>query len=280
MGRAFSHYRAEARRPTGARVREAPRFQPLARRFFKQVQSRRVTRRPLPERWCAYLSGTEPGAALITGASSGIGAAFARRLASQGYNLVLVARREKRLRTLSEEMQGQFNVEAQVFPADLSHPLDLERLEKRTAEIANLEMLINNAGFGAPGKFMEMQVEKSIEMIQVHVIATVRLCRAALPAMIARGRGWIINVSSIAAFMASPRNATYCATKAYLNLFSQGLQDELTGTGVRVQALCPGLTHTEFHDIPGFKNRLFVAVMRNRLGARLTRMVTARFQKL
>lgn len=263
------------------------------------------------------MSGTEPGAALITGASSGIGAAFARRLASQGYNLVLVARREKRLRTLSEEMQGQFNVEAQVFPADLSHPLDLERLEKRTAEIANLEMLINNAGFGAPGKFMEMQVEKNIEMIQVHVIATVRLCRAALPAMIARGRGWIINVSSIAAFMASPRNATYCATKAYLNLFSQGLQDELTDTGVRVQALCPGLTHTEFHErpgsesyktkipevlwmkaedvveksleslnrdqvicIPGFKNRLFVAVMRNRLGARLTRMVTARFQKL
>lgn len=263
------------------------------------------------------MSGTEPSTALITGASSGIGAAFARTLASQGYNLVLVARREKRLKTLAEEMQGQFNVEAQVFPADLSHPLDLERLEKRTAEISNLEMLINNAGFGAPGKFTEMEVGKNIEMIQVHVIATVRLCRAALPAMIARGRGSIINVSSIAAFMASAKNATYCATKAYLNLFSQGLQDELTGTGVRVQALCPGLTHTEFHErpgyesyktkipealwmkaedvveksleslngdqvicIPGFKNRLFVAVMRNRLGARLTRMVTARFQKL
>jgi len=263
------------------------------------------------------LSNSAPATALITGASSGIGAAFARRLASQGYNLVLVARREKRLRTLAEEMHGQFNVEAQVFSADLSHPLDLERLEKRTAEISNLEMLINNAGFGDPGRFMEMQVEKNIEMIQVHVIATVRLCRAALPAMIARGRGSIINVSSIAAFMASPRNTTYCATKAYLNLFSQGLQDELTGTGVRVQALCPGLTHTEFHDrqgykdfktkipeflwmkaedvveksldslhgdqvicIPGFKNRLIVAVMRNRLCAFVVRALAARFQKL
>ncbi len=154
-------------------------------------------------------------------------------------------------------------------------------------------------------------------MIQVHVLATVRLCRAALPGMIARGRGSIINVSSIAAFMASPRNATYSASKAYLNLFSEALQDELKGTGVRVQALCPGLTHTEFHDqpgyegyktkipeffwmsaedvvresldalkkgrvicIPGFKNQLAVALVRSRLGALVVKALAARFHRL
>jgi short-subunit dehydrogenase len=253
---------------------------------------------------------------VITGASSGIGAVFTRRLAARGFNLVLAARREKQLRKLSEEVRGQFKVEAQVFPADLSHPLDLEWLEKRIGEIRDLEMLINSAGFGAPGKFAERPVEEHAAMIHVHVIAAVRLCRAALPGMIARGRGSIVNVSSIAAFMASPRNATYGATKAYLNLFSQGLQDELTGTGVRVQALCPGLTHTEFHDrpgyedykrkipeflwmraedvvnesldalqsgrvicIPGLKNRLLVAVIRNRLCAFVVKALAARFHR-
>ena len=253
---------------------------------------------------------------MITGASSGIGAVFARRLASQGYNLVLVARREALLRSLADEVQQKFRVNARFFPADLSNPIHVERLEKRIAEIGDLDFLINNAGFGVPGRFTEIEPERNLAMIQVHVVATVRLCRAALPGMIARGRGSIINVSSVAAFMASPRNTTYCATKAYLNLFSEGLQDELQGTGVRVQALCPGLTHTEFHNqagyedykrkipkflwmsaedvvtesldalkkgraicVPGFKNRLIVAVIRNRLGARLTRMVTARFHR-
>ena len=253
---------------------------------------------------------------MITGASSGIGAVFARRLASQGYNLVLVARREALLRSLADEVQQKFRVNARFFPADLSNPIHVERLEKRIAEIGDLDFLINNAGFGVPGRFTEIEPERNLAMIQVHVVATVRLCRAALPGMIARGCGSIINVSSVAAFMASPRNTTYCATKAYLNLFSEGLQDELQGTGVRVQALCPGLTHTEFHNqagyedykrkipkflwmsaedvvtesldalkkgrvicVPGFKNRLIVAVIRNRLGARLTRMVTARFHR-
>lgn len=253
---------------------------------------------------------------MITGASSGIGAVFARRLASQGYNLVLVARREALLRSLADEVQQKFRVNAQVFPADLSNPIHVERLEKRIAEIGDLDFLINNAGFGAPGKFADMQVKRNVEMIQVHILATVRLCRAALPGMIARGRGSIINVSSIAAFMASPRNTTYCATKVYLNLFSEGLQDELQGTGVRVQALCPGLTHTEFHDqagyedykrkmpkflwmsaedvvteslaalekgrvicIPGFKNRLIVAAIRNRLCAFVVKALAVRFHR-
>ncbi|OGQ49632.1 MAG: hypothetical protein A3I10_03785 [Deltaproteobacteria bacterium RIFCSPLOWO2_02_FULL_57_26] len=253
---------------------------------------------------------------LITGASSGIGAAFARSLASQGYDLVLVARREAQLRSLADEVQRKFNVNAQVFPADLSDPTQVKRLETQVAEIGDLEILINNAGFGVPGKFVEIQAERNAEMIQVHILATVRLCRAALPGMISRGRGSIINVSSIAAFMATPRNATYSATKAYLNVFSEALQDELKGTGIRVQALCPGLTHTEFHDhpgyedykrripeffwmqaedvvresldalkkgrvicIPGFKNRLIVAIIRNWLGALAAKALAARLRQ-
>ena len=253
---------------------------------------------------------------LITGASSGIGTAFARSLASQGYDLVLVARREAQLRSLADEVQRKFNVNAQVFPADLSDPTQVKRLETQVAEIGDLEILINNAGFGVPGKFVEIQAERNAEMIQVHILATVRLCRAALPGMISRGRGSIINVSSIAAFMATPRNATYSATKAYLNVFSEALQDELKGTGIRVQALCPGLTHTEFHDhpgyedykrripeffwmqaedvvresldalkkgrvicIPGFKNRLIVAIIRNWLGALAAKALAARLRQ-
>lgn len=213
-------------------------------------------------------------------------------------------------------MQRKFNVNAQVFPADLSDPIQVKRLETQVAEIGDLEILINNAGFGVPGKFVEIQAERNAEMIQVHILATVRLCRAALPGMISRGRGSIINVSSIAAFMATPRNATYSATKAYLNVFSEALQDELKGTGIRVQALCPGLTHTEFHDhpgyedykrripeffwmqaedvvresldalkkgrvicIPGFKNRLIVAIIRNWLGALAAKALAARLRQ-
>ena len=262
------------------------------------------------------MSASTSATALITGASSGIGAVFARALAAQGHDLVLVARRQKLLKGLADALQQEFHVNAQVFLADLSHPADAERVAKKIGEIGELAVMINNAGFGLPGKFAEVPPEKNAAMIQVHVLATVRLCRAALPGMIARGRGSIINVSSIAAFMGSVRNATYSATKAYLNVFSEALQDELKGSGVRVQALCPGLTHTEFHDhpgyegyktrlpeflwmraedvvaeslaalergrvicIPGFKNRLIVAAMRNRLCAYVVKALATRLNR-
>ncbi len=109
-------------------------------------------------------------------------------------------------------------------------------------------MLVNNAGFGIPGTFVENPVERYLEMIAVHVLASVHLCHAALPGMIARGQGAIINMSSLGAFLIAPSDETYCATKAYLNVFSEALQAELEGTGVRVQALCPGFTDTEFLD--------------------------------
>jgi hypothetical protein len=254
--------------------------------------------------------------AFITGASSGIGAAFARSLAAKGYNLVLVARREGRLRTLAEEIEGRFAVRAEVRPADLSSPDQVARLGAEVAALGDLEILVNNAGFGLPAKFFDTEENSILQMIQVHVTAPVRLCRAALSGMLGRRRGAIINVSSVAAFAAMPRTVTYSATKAFLNLFSEGLRQELKGTGVRVQALCPGLTRTEFHTRPGFEeyqkripgflwmtaedvvresldaldkdralcipgstNRWIAAALRSRLGALAVQAVAARFRE-
>jgi short-subunit dehydrogenase len=126
-------------------------------------------------------------------------------------------------------------------------------MEKRVLALPSLELLIHSAGFGTTGSFITKDVESQVDMVMVHDVAAVRLTRAAIPAMIARGRGAIIHVSSIAAWSSAPGNATYSATKAFLNTFCEGLQAELAGTGVRVQALCPGFTITEFHDTAEFK---------------------------
>ena len=195
----------------------------------------------------------ESRTALITGASSGIGAAFARQLAPQGFHLILVARREQRLAALAAELQGRHRISAEVLDADLSEPADVERVERRIAELESLDLLINNAGFGAPGSFAETDLATQLTMIDVHIIASVRLCRATLPGMITHRRGAIINVSSIAGLVPIPGSATYSSTKAYLNVFSEALHAELRGTGVKVQALCPGFTHTGFHDTPEHK---------------------------
>lgn len=196
----------------------------------------------------ATVDSLERGRVLVTGASSGIGAAFARALAADGHDLVLVARRESRLRQLQEELQRRHGIGAEILVADLADLQQLRRVEQRITELADLEILINNAGFGQVGNFVEIAVDGLTEMINVHVTATVRLTRTALPGMIARGRGAIINVSSMAAFMSAPGTVTYCATKAYLNVFSESLGVELRSTGVYVQLLCPGFTHTGFHD--------------------------------
>ena len=195
---------------------------------------------------------TEGPTALITGASSGIGAAFTRQLAATGYNLILVARRQERLESLAEELSASHNAACEVLPADLTKVSDVERLEARLAGSGAPDLLINNAGFGTTGHFAEIDLAKQVDMIQLHVIAPVRLCRAVLPGMIARRSGAIINVASIAAYWPLPENANYAASKMYLIVFSQALQAELRGTGVRVQALCPGFTYTEFHDTTEF----------------------------
>jgi short-subunit dehydrogenase len=207
-------------------------------------------RRTLKQRSILCIAEGETRTALITGASSGIGAAFARQLATKGYHLILVARREERLAALAAELQSQYPISAEVLAADLADPTDVERVEKQVAELKSLYLLINNAGLGAPGSFAESHLDTQQRMIQVHVIASVRLTRAALPGMITRRRGAIINVSSVASLVPIPGSATYSSTKAYLNVFSEALQAELSGTGVKIQALCPGFTHTGFHDTP------------------------------
>jgi short-subunit dehydrogenase len=194
------------------------------------------------------------GKCLITGASSGIGAAFARKLAARGYAVVLVARRVERLESLANELRNQYHVQAEVLVADLADSADIQRVADYAAGLDDLEILVNNAGFAVWGNYAETPVERQLEMVQVHVNASMCLCRAALPKMIASRRGNIINVSSVAAFTPKPRDVIYTASKAFLNVFSESLQMELRGCGVKVQALCPGFTRTEFHDNPQYES--------------------------
>jgi short-subunit dehydrogenase len=196
--------------------------------------------------------GEGKGTAIVTGASSGLGAAFARALAARGHDLLLVARREERLRAVTAELAGRVDVAAEALVADLSREVDLARVEARIAQLDRIDLLVNNAGFGTWGTFAAVELARHLAMIQVHVVASVRLTHAVLPRMLARGRGGIINVSSIGAFLPGPDNVTYGATKAYLLAFSEALRGELRGSGVRVQALCPGFTSTEFHDAPDY----------------------------
>jgi len=187
--------------------------------------------------------------ALITGASSGIGAAFARKLSGKGFDLILIARRADRLR----ELGAALGTKANMLAADLTTEDGLRAAEEAIAASPTLEILVNNAGFGTRGRFWKADIAGQEAMHRLHVIANVRLTHAALKAMTERGRGAVINVSSVAAFSQSEGNASYCATKAWMNTFTEALDMELRGAGspVRVQALCPGFTLTEFHDTLG-----------------------------
>ncbi len=194
--------------------------------------------------------------ALITGASSGIGAEFARQLAAQGVHLALVARNAEHLNELRAKLRAAYPVAVETLPADLSQDSGVTAVVAFIQALPNLDYLINNAGFGTTGFFAESDIERQMAMIAVHVNATLRLCRAALPGMIERGSGAIVNVASVSAFGPTPHSPTYSASKAALVNFSRGLQSELRGTGVRVQALCPGFTRTHFHagaDFKGFR---------------------------
>jgi short-subunit dehydrogenase len=186
--------------------------------------------------------------AMVTGASSGIGEAFARRLARDGFELILVARRYDLLERLARELGG-----AETLAADLTVEEDLARVEARIASTPELELLVNNAGFGTKGRFWETPLDGQERMHRLHVMATLRLTHAALAGLVPRARGGVINVSSVAGFGQSPGNVSYCATKAWMNSFTEGLDLELRGVGspVRVQALCPGFTITGFHDALG-----------------------------
>ena len=197
------------------------------------------------------MTGTPPAVrrtALITGASSGIGEAFARKLAARGYDLELVARRSDRLEALKKELESDHSISTEYLATDLATDSGIELVENRIAGIDNLEMLINNAGFGTTGLFAEIEPGKHNAMVNVHVAATTRLCRAALPAMLERGSGAIINVSSVAGMMPAAGGSIYAATKAFIIYLSESIDAEVRREGVIVQALCPGFTYTEFHD--------------------------------
>jgi short-subunit dehydrogenase len=189
----------------------------------------------------------------VTGASSGLGAVFARKLAARGYDLILVARREDRLLQLATELGGHI----EILVADLSTEEGVAAVVRTIGEAARFELLINNAGFGSLGRFWEAALAGQEQMHEVHVLATMRLTHAALNAMVRRQAGGVINVASVAAFGQSPGNVSYCATKAWMVSFTEGLDMELRGINskVRVQALCPGFTVTEFHDMMGFERQ-------------------------
>jgi len=197
--------------------------------------------------------------ALITGASSGLGAEFARALAARGYALVLVARRRDRLEHLAAELRSHDGCVAEVLAADLTRDDDVETVARRISSDANFQLLINNAGFGALGDYHEADLSRQMNMHRLHVLATARLTHAALGGLIARDCGGVINVSSVSAFMRVPGHTSYNATKAWMNAFTECLHLELRSRGsqVRVQALCPGYTCTEFHDVLGMdRNRV------------------------
>jgi short-subunit dehydrogenase len=187
--------------------------------------------------------------ALVTGASMGLGAEFARLLASEGYDLVLTARSGERLATLKKEVENLHGIEARVLVADLADPRASAGLHEhlRSAGIA-IDLLVNNAGFGMYGKFAESSLATELEMIQVNMISLVTLTKLFVRDMVAARRGRIVNVASTAAFQAGPMQSVYYASKAFVLSFSEAIGNELKGTGVTVTALCPGPTATGFQE--------------------------------
>jgi len=196
--------------------------------------------------------------ALITGASAGIGLEFAKLLAAGGANLVLTARRADRLQNIASELSAQYRVKVEIFSADLLRPeAPVEIFNFTSGKNIEVELLINNAGFGAFGYVHEIPVEKMLEMIQVNCSAVVRLTRLYLPLMVARKHGDVLIVASLASFQAVPFSTVYAATKAFDLSFAEGVAEELRGSGVRVCALCPGTTNTEFQQVAKQPERVF-----------------------
>jgi short-subunit dehydrogenase len=198
--------------------------------------------------------------ALVTGATAGIGASFARQLAGLGSDLVLVARDQARLESKAQQLRS-YGVKVEVLAADLADDEGCARVERRCA--AGVDLLVNNAGLGTKGDFHEVDLAHEEHLLRVNVRAVMRLTHAALPSMVASGRGAVVNVSSVAGFAPGARAVTYSASKAWVTNFSESLHLQYAERGVRVLALCPGFTRTEFHsradmDTSGIPDRLWL----------------------
>lgn len=184
--------------------------------------------------------------ALITGATAGIGASYTKLLAKQGYDLVLVARDLPRLNKFAKELNKTYKVKVETIKADLTAPSQLKKVENRLSNKSKpIEVLINNAGFGIKQSFTDSEINKEQELLDVLVTAPMRLTHSVLPQMLKRDSGVIVNVSSVASWIAG---GTYSAAKSYLTVFSEYLHTELRGTNIKISALCPGFTKTEFHE--------------------------------
>lgn len=185
--------------------------------------------------------------AIITGATSGIGACFANTLAKAGWQLLISGRRKDRLLELSRSLMIKYSTKVDYVVADLCNPDDLEHLLSRIAEKSNVELLVNNAGFGCSKDFFSSEFQIHQNMLQVHVVAATHIIQQVVPKMIEQKQGSIINVASLSAFFPSPVSYYYCSSKAFLVTFSECLQLDLLNTNIKVQVLCPGFTKTEFH---------------------------------
>ena len=194
---------------------------------------------------------TSQGTALITGASSGIGAIYADRLARRGYDLILVARNQSRLEDLAARLRDETGRTVEIVPADLNDNVDLLRVETVLRTNTTISMLVNNAGIGGAAPLLASDVDAMDRMIRLNVLALTRLTYAAAPAFVERGSGTIINIASIVAISPETLNGVYGGSKAFVLAFSQSLQHELAEKGVRIQAVLPGATATEFWDVAG-----------------------------
>jgi len=197
----------------------------------------------------------ERAVSVVTGASTGIGAAFALALAARGNDVVLVSRNELRLKELAGALEGEHGGTMEVLPADLGTDEGVATVEARLSDDARpIELLVNNAGMLTIGLFHTIPIEGELAEINLNVIALVRLTRAALGPMVERGHGGVINISSVGAYQPTPNSATYSATKAFVSSFTNAVHEELRGTGVKAMALAPGFTHTEIHERANVEN--------------------------
>jgi uncharacterized protein len=213
------------------------------------------------------MNGSPRPLALVTGASSGIGAALARELARRGHDLVLTARGVTALQTLADELAA-LGAAATVIPADLGKPGAAAALAQAVASRGlAIDVLVNNAGFGAAGRFDRVDAARIGELLQVNIVALTELTRLLLPQMIARGRGRVLLVGSIAGFQPGPRMSTYAASKAYVLSLGEALACELRGTGVGVTVLCPGATATNFFEVAGSTNTIMARRLRRMMRA-------------